>query len=465
MISEPKKGIACHKMRSCGHVFCLPCLRDFYRQAIDRGELSRVRCLDPTCARNRSAVLLSKRIEKSKVLLSPSELCQIGLAKDTVKRYLQLKYKNELDSDKDTVYCPRLWCGGAARSKKHRKPEELRFWDESFATSGAEEDEEEKAGGDPGAPEKQTSNPSAASLLAICEDCSFAFCSQCCQSWHGEFYICRSKDEAEALAVEEKASLEYIQYHTTPCPTCNAPAQKTNGCNHMLCSRCDTHFCYLCSSWLDPSNPYRHYNQQPNGKFTSCYMRLWELENGDGDDVDIAGNRVIQPPPRRYRQPALVGGPALNNVAARRAVREDNGLLPDRPQEVGLAIAEVAREGPLVLRVVVNPQAQAEPAERPRPNLQDAPIRRRPGREGRGGGIDFNNNINRRQIRQGEQVARRPRGEEPLPREDNDNNDNMVEELNQAQQEWIRNFVRLALLDQEDEIEANSDDDELFAFA
>lgn len=58
----------------------------------------------------------------------------------------------------------------------------------------------------------------------------------------------------------------------------------------MVCSRCNTHFCYLCSAWLDPANPYRHYNSPSRG---SCHMRLWEFENGDGNDVGLgfAGGR------------------------------------------------------------------------------------------------------------------------------------------------------------------------------
>lgn len=49
------------------------------------------------------------------------------------------------------------------------------------------------------------------------------------------------------------------------------------GCNHMKCFQCNTHFCYLCGSWLDGQNPYQHFNKSG----TPCYQRLWELEEGD----------------------------------------------------------------------------------------------------------------------------------------------------------------------------------------
>lgn len=130
---DPKKGSKCHKMLDCGHIFCLQCLQDFYNDAITEGNISVVRCLTPNCAKERAAAQTNpakdggKRSKKSKTALSPSELLQIGLGEDAVKRYVTLKYKTELESDKNTIYCPRQWCNGAARSKKHRKPSGLDF--------------------------------------------------------------------------------------------------------------------------------------------------------------------------------------------------------------------------------------------------------------------------------------------------------------------------------------------------
>ena len=41
----------------------------------------------------------------------------------------------------------------------------------------------------------------------------------------------------------------------------------------MICP-CGTHFCFLCSAYLDVRNPYAHFNTQGAG----CYQRLWEGE-------------------------------------------------------------------------------------------------------------------------------------------------------------------------------------------
>ncbi|KAJ2960060.1 hypothetical protein NQ176_g11077 [Zarea fungicola] len=126
---DPKKGTSCHKMIDCGHIFCVKCLVDFYGEAIKSGELLTIRCLAPTCAKERAAKIpkdaTGRPTKRAKVFISPSELLQIGLPEEIVKRYVTLKYKTELESDKNTIYCPRQWCNGAARSKRHKKPQGL----------------------------------------------------------------------------------------------------------------------------------------------------------------------------------------------------------------------------------------------------------------------------------------------------------------------------------------------------
>ena len=283
-VLDPKKGSACHRMLDCGHVFCVECLRDFYNNAIKEGDINSVRCLAPNCAKEREKAVGSlaagrRRKAPRALFISPSELLQIPLEQDVVKRYVALKYKTELESDKNTIYCPRSWCNGAARSRKHKKPEGLQLSEQvsdDEGQSGSDGEGEENAEGGEKAQAKPKVFQPSEELLAICEDCGFAFCSRCYQSWHGEFYRCRPRNSTEECPEDEKASLEYIKLHTTPCPTCAAPAQKTHGCNHMICYRCQTHFCYLCSTWLNPSNPYQHFNEAPGGKVTGCYQRLWE---------------------------------------------------------------------------------------------------------------------------------------------------------------------------------------------
>lgn len=218
-------------MMDCGHVFCVECLQDFYTNAIKEGDLASVRCLEPSCAKKREAVQAAagKKRKKQKPVLSPSELLQIPLESDMVKRYVTLKYKTELESDKNTVYCPRPWCQGAAKSKSRKKPEGFQLHDADDDT-----DEDEQVGADSTEASKPNPKPfKPEDRLSVCEDCGFAFCSRCLHGWHGEFVSCAPKRDDGELNEEEKASLDFISLHTTPCPTCACPAQKTHGCNHM----------------------------------------------------------------------------------------------------------------------------------------------------------------------------------------------------------------------------------------
>lgn len=418
---DPKKGAFCHKMMDCGHVFCVECLQDFYNSAIKEGNLAAVKCPAPNCAKERgkSRSPSGRKRKKPKVFISPSELLQIPIDEDTVRRYVTLKYKTELESDKNTIYCPRQWCNGAARSKKHKRPTGLELADASeddeSSTSEDDDDDDDNEETPEGEVGKSKPYNKTEDLLSICDTCSFAFCSRCMQSWHGEFVGCRRPKEE--LTAEELATIEYMKAHTTPCPTCAAPAQKTHGCNHMICYRCQTHFCYLCSAWLDPGNPYQHFNTAPDGRVTSCFMRLWELELGDGADVGygFAGGGAGRPAPavvfdERVEQFIPEIEEATDGEEEGGEEGEDQGvrgrpavaapvqqppLRPPAPQQpAGGPVQEVgiAREGPLVLRIAANNPAPAAPAPVPAQgwgnNAGVAAARGGPrGRQGAGGAL------------------------------------------------------------------------------
>lgn len=282
MLQEPKKGVACHRLQLCGHVFCIACLQDFYNSCITEGDITNVKCLAPNCGKDQKAAQPDagtrggRRRRKGDLTLEPSELLQIPLEQATVQRYIKLRRKKMLESDRNTVYCPRQWCQGPARSKKYPKRE-----DSNDTEAEAEEEEDAVPIQNQEVDAGEDILPPPSERLAVCEDCSFAFCSVCKCGWHGEFAKCFPRRQYE-LSAEEKASEDYVKKHSTPCPTCDARAQKTSGCNHMICFKCNTHFCYLCSAWLTEDNPYIHFNTA----WMPCYQRLWELEDGDGIGVE-----------------------------------------------------------------------------------------------------------------------------------------------------------------------------------
>ncbi|KAL1306401.1 hypothetical protein AAFC00_005108 [Neodothiora populina] len=297
---EPKKGRECHRLRRCAHVFCRDCLQESYNNYIAEGDVVHVRCLDPTCGDESGNTTIShRRRKRTERNLHPKELLDMGLDEATVRRYVEMKRKKALEADKSTVYCPRAWCQAPARSAKYPPlPADIREYPESETEDEADNAETE-AEPETADAEKKPSSTSA-DRLCICSKCSLAFCRVCYAGWHGDFARCWPRNPSE-LSDEEKASYDYIRTHTSPCPTCSSPTQKTMGCNHMTCFQCRTHFCYLCGAWLDGDNPYIHFN---NGA-SECYQKLWELEEGDeGQGNNFGGARMWEAEARRVAEEA-----------------------------------------------------------------------------------------------------------------------------------------------------------------
>lgn len=343
----PKNGSECHRHLRCGHVFCVECLQQFYGSCIAEGDIASVKCVSLECGKAENAQVTEeqgqagkrrKRRREDDRTLSPSELTSIPLQQDQVQRYVDLKRKAKIESDKSTIYCPRKWCQGPARWARSRR---------SNSPEGSDdEDDDEVVEYKEGDPEDKLPPPSE--RVAICEDCSYAFCRLCRAGWHGEMVNCWSSRKPAELSAEEQASAEFLRLHISRCPTCNAPCQKSMGCNHMICFRCRSHFCYLCSAWLPEEDPYRHYNT-PN---FSCYQRLWELEGGDGPEQVNRAPRPVPvrpPPPAAPEPPARPGGhrppparraPAQPNIQAHAGAAE-----PGRGGARNVENAQVAGRG------------------------------------------------------------------------------------------------------------------------
>lgn len=349
---EPKRGSACYKLPRCGHVFCKNCLQDFYNNAITEGDVGSVKCLDPGCGKVAGNANGGARAIKVKRSLHPRELFAMGLDDKMVRRYVEFKRKKKLESDKGTVYCPRQWCQGPAKSSKYPPvPADLSEYviessSDEGARGNASEGEGEAASPRTTKPQEKKIPPDPTDRLAICEKCQLAFCRVCYAGWHGPYARCFPRDPNE-LSAEEKASYDYIRLNTSPCPYCSSPTQKTHGCNHMKCFNCATHFCYLCTAWLEPGNPYQHFNKPG----TECYQRLWELEEGDegqgpADGRGFAGGRgweqqALEAAREANAQEAARAAQLEEDERAARALAEQDDE-PAAPREVPAAVAAMA---------------------------------------------------------------------------------------------------------------------------
>jgi len=70
------------------------------------------------------------------------------------------------------------------------------------------------------------------------------------------------KDKVVFNKMSEVASLMYLTNSSKKCPNkvCKARIQKTEGCNKMQCSSCNTKFCWVCLKIIDS---YAHFDESP----------------------------------------------------------------------------------------------------------------------------------------------------------------------------------------------------------
>jgi len=239
---ERRKGSLC-KQLSCGHVACLACLRDYYSMCVEQGFTEQIKCVNTDCG--------------EPVVGRDLEDILIGIQ---IERLNMLREKRRLESKSGVVYCTRKFCQ---------------------APIERDVDSDDK--------------------LVVCTKCGNAFCCMCKRAYHG-VQGCRIMtapnafvhqylvaDDETKLRMEmqygrrtllrlvqqvreEEAITAYLRDNTQACPDCGAHISKSEGCNHMACTRCHCHFCFLCGSYLPPSNPYGHFSNRKS----ACYGRLFE---------------------------------------------------------------------------------------------------------------------------------------------------------------------------------------------
>ena len=431
---EPKKGVSCYKLDGCKHVFCKKCLQDFYNSAIKEGDISTVQCLDPSCGKALGGV----RNRTQKKALHPRELLAMGISEPTARRYVEMKRKKRLESDKNTIYCPRDHCKHPARSSKYPPvPANLADYPDSDSDSEDAKAKSSDASYDPN------------DRLAVCENpkCRLAFCRVCYKSWHGPYERCHPRDPTE-LSAEEKASYDYIAANTSPCPYCNAATSKTMGCNHMRCYQCNTHFCYLCGAWLDADNPYQHFNKPGS----PCYQRLWDMEGGDnGEGNQFLGARHWEQMARDVaREADEADARALQQQEDARAgeqiVRGELGFVPvpvvpfdeNDPAVLAAVARQAADPGPAGLGPGPPPPAPAVAAAR-RGRGRGNPFRPVAGRDVQGAAV-------RAHERGGGGIRGRPAG---FNAQVGRHAENALQEHAREEAE-LQRFVELALRDEED---------------
>jgi IBR (half RING finger) domain-containing protein len=78
-------------------------------------------------------------------------------------------------------------------------------------------------------------------LPLSCPSCLARICSSCHVEYH-EGVDCADREDGG-----DRLFQEWMRVHDVKkCPGCHAPIEHAAGCNHMTCSRCHTHTCWVC---------------------------------------------------------------------------------------------------------------------------------------------------------------------------------------------------------------------------
>lgn len=244
---EEKSGSCCIRLKPCMHIFCRNCVRDYLTLHILNSNMGGLRCLQFDCDSSFSDFQIRQNVDD-----------------EIYKKYRKFLLKFAIESDPNLLYCPREICQGVA----------------SVSTLSQD--------------------------MCHCENCGFYFCMYCKKAYHGiemcdlkseeRTKVIREYQEANAERklelekrftkqqllkwVENDLSQKWLEECSKPCPNCRAVIQKVDGCNKMMCSNCNTPFCWLCNLCLSRTQPYKHFidPQSP------CYQKLFPPEEMEAEE-------------------------------------------------------------------------------------------------------------------------------------------------------------------------------------
>ncbi|WVF70501.1 hypothetical protein IAT40_005291 [Kwoniella sp. CBS 6097] len=311
---ENRKGKSCIQMPSCGCVFCTPCLSSCWSLAITEGSLETVSCPSVSCTKTRA---LRDRAEVVECV--DADLVESVVGKDLRERWEDIKERRKAEIDPSYTICPRPTCQAAVPPPAQPS---LAASISSASTSSSRVIRLSDIPSSPSASTLSTNSiprmPAAPSPVEtgivsedrweryrVCPKCSFSFCLYCNATWHGPHTPCafpqtslivmeylsypegsegrkkmelrRGKANIERMVakhLEDEANKQWLEGKTRACAGCGVRVEKSHGCNHMTCGRCNAHFCYRCGEPIKPTDPYKHFNTP--GK--ACYMKLFDAE-------------------------------------------------------------------------------------------------------------------------------------------------------------------------------------------
>eukprot|EP00884_Botryococcus_braunii_P009051 jgi/Botrbrau1/18147/Bobra.53_1s0018.1 len=182
----------------CGHVTCDTCWRGILTVRLEDGEVQRLGCPQPGC----------------NVPLPRSLVTQL-LDSTQLARFDQLQLQKYVDFNPLIKWCQRPGCG---KSIVVDAPNDM-------------------------------ARAQQRALTVTCA-CGYRFCFTCLGTPHEPASCLEAEEWGKVMrAVRQEAANRdqmWMQRNTKSCPGCGSRIQKNGGCNHMACTQCRRHFCWVC---------------------------------------------------------------------------------------------------------------------------------------------------------------------------------------------------------------------------
>ncbi|CUA74307.1 putative E3 ubiquitin-protein ligase RNF217 [Rhizoctonia solani] len=210
--TEPEVDVAI--IEGCGHRFGRECLKGFVSSKLSDGKFPIV-C--PTCATGDAGGTIG--------LVSGWLAESVGISQEEYERWTQL----ELAAYSFAIECTQC--------------------NRSYMVS-----------------REDYNDPGSKQFTCAMPDCDHTWCKSCSTSIEkGETHTCDGSAELTRLMEREGWK---------KCPGCQAPIEKSEGCNHMTCTTpaCNTHFCYVCGGKVIQSVIRAEINEAIMQHFSNCKL-------------------------------------------------------------------------------------------------------------------------------------------------------------------------------------------------
>lgn len=105
---------------------------------------------------------------------------------------------------------------------------------------------------------------SASSTSFLCIACLTTICAHCNVIYHDAMTCAEYKDSSNSEALQAlKREMGWQD-----CPRCETSIEKTEGCNHVECTVCGVHICWVCLQTFEDAN--------------DCYVHMTDVHGGIG---------------------------------------------------------------------------------------------------------------------------------------------------------------------------------------